>query len=81
MPNFHLTETTELFKNNLFSELEPLLKQEINWTTSDFNRLFKSYMNALLKSEFELFMKIVDRIQSKMVTYLKELNHYMVKLK
>lgn len=57
MPNFHLTETTELFKTTLFSELEPLLDKEINWTTSDFNRLFESYMNALLRSEFELFIK------------------------
>lgn len=29
MPNFHLTETTELFQTNLFSELESLLKKEI----------------------------------------------------
>lgn len=57
MTNFHLTETTEIFKTNLFSELEPLLKKEIDWTTSDFNLLFESYMNALIKSEFELFMK------------------------
>jgi transposase-like protein len=47
-----------LLKNNLFNELDILFGQNeiIAWNIESFNNLFKSYLNSLLRTEFELFM-------------------------
>ena len=57
MPNLHLEKETQLLKKHLFDELELLFTESSKWESSDFDLLFKSYMNALLKTEFELFIK------------------------
>jgi hypothetical protein len=40
-------------------ELSTLFEQQksIEWNFESFNTLFKSYLNSLLRTEFELFMK------------------------
>ena len=55
----HTKQNVELLKNNLFMELSTLFEQQksIEWNFESFNTLFKSYLNSLLRTEFELFMK------------------------
>lgn len=55
----HTQQNVELLKKNLFMELSTLFEQQktIEWNIESFNTLFKSYLNSLLRTEFELFMK------------------------
>lgn len=57
MPNLHLNDATDLFKKHLFDELSATLSTRTTWSSSDFDIMFESYMSALLKSEFDLFIK------------------------
>ena len=59
----HTQQNVELLKNNLFMELSTLFEQQksIEWNIESFNNLFKSYLNSLLRTEFELFMKDTTR--------------------
>ena len=59
----HTQQNVELLKNNLFMELSTLFEQQksIEWNIESFNKLFKSYLNSLLRTEFELFMKDTTR--------------------
>jgi transposase-like protein len=54
----HTQQNVDLLKNNLFNELDTLFGQNeiIEWNIESFNNLFKSYLNSLLRTEFELFM-------------------------
>jgi len=54
----HTQQNLDLLKNNLFNELDTLFGQNeiIEWNIESFNNLFKSYLNSLLRTEFELFM-------------------------
>jgi putative transposase len=54
----HTQQNVDLLKNNLFKELNTLFEQNeiIEWNIESFNNLFKSYLNSLLRTEFELYM-------------------------
>ena len=69
----HTQQNVELLKNNLFMELSTLFEQQksIEWNIESFNKLFKSYLNSLLRTEFELFMKDTTDKVTAMVTLVE----------
>lgn len=54
----HTNQNIELLKSNLYKELDATFieNSEIIWNIDSFNIFFKSYLNSLLRTEFELFM-------------------------
>ncbi|MGL4948817.1 MAG: IS256 family transposase [Anaeroplasmataceae bacterium] len=54
----HLDDNIELLKKNLYKELDKDFKDTniSEWNISTYDKLFKSYVASLLKTEFELFI-------------------------